>query len=375
MIRRSNGPFAPYDRSWQQLSRRRFLKNSALTAGALATTGLGAPFSASAADSMTFLTWCDHMNPRLLGGYEEKTGVKVEAKSYEGSGAALSIKDQSAPGDWDLFCLDFQDTPWVARDGYLKALDDSRVPWDAFHDGIRDQPHAYTDGKLYGVPDKFGYYGIAYNKDKVDEADVNSAEIMFSDKYKGRMAVYDYYQPIIQLVGLSQGIAPKDITVDNLESTIRKPLLKLKSNAIVVGDIVTVLNALHGDSADMIIGGAEWSVALDMVENPSLDYNVFDEGALLWNESLCIFEDSAKEKECWDFIDWTLSPDGQRYLATSECFWACPVRKDTPLTEQEASILRWDQQVAFLQNAYPSTLGAPDLDAAMLDLWQEFLAS
>mgnify|MGYP002833054162 FL=1 len=263
----------------------------------------------------------------------------------------------------------------VANQGYLKTLDDGRVPWDTFHDGIRDQPHAYTNGKLYGVPDKFGYYGIAYNKDKVDEADMRSAEIMFSDKYKGRMAVYDYYFPIIQLVGLSQGIAPADITVENLESTIRKPLLKLKSNAVVVGDIVTVLNALHGNSADMIVGGAEWSVALDMVENPSLDYNVFDEGALLWNESLGIFIDSNHEKECWDFIDWTLSPEGQRYLATSECFWACPVRKDTPLTAEEASILRWDQQVAFLKNSYPSTLGAPDLDAAMLDLWQEFLAS
>jgi ABC-type Fe3+ transport system substrate-binding protein len=143
----------------------------------------------------------------------------------------------------------------------------------------------------------------------------------------------------------------------------------------VVGDVVTVLNALHGGSADMIVGGAEWSVALDMVENKSLDYSVFDEGALLWNESLGIFVDSEHEKECWDFIDWTLSPEGQRYLATSECFWACPVRKDTPLTEEEAGILRWDQQVSFLKNSHPSTLGSPDLDAAMLDLWQEFLAS
>lgn len=375
MIRRGNGPFSPHDNSWKQVSRRHFLKRSALGASAIATTGLMTPFSANAAEAISFLTWCDHLDPRLIGGYEENYGVKVNAKSYEGTGSALAVKDQSPAGDWDLFCLDFQDTPMVASQGYLKTLDDNRVPWDAFHDGIRDQPHAYTDGKLYGVPDKFGYYGIAYNKDKVDEADMRSAEIMFSDKYKGRMAVYDYYFPIIQLVGLSQGIAPENITVDNLESTIRKPLLKLKSNAVVVGDIVTVLNALHGNSADMIVGGAEWSVALDMVENPSLDYTVFDEGALLWNESLGIFIDSNHEKECWDFIDWTLSPEGQRYLATSECFWACPVRKDTPLTAQEASILRWDQQVSFLKNSYPSTLAAPDLDAAMLDLWQEFLAS
>ena len=375
MIRRTNGPFAPYDKSWRSLSRRRFLHGSAAAAGALATGSLLTPSRVLAAEEMSFLTWCDHVDPRLIGGFEEKTGIKVNAKTYEGTGSALALKDQSQPGDWDLFCIDFQDTPMAARQGYLLPLDDDRVPWDAYFPAIRNQPHAYTDGKLWAVPDKFGYYGVAYNKDRVDENDAKTAEIMYNKKYAGRIAVYDYYFPVIQLVGLSKGIAPKDITVANLESDIRKPLLELKGNAQVVGDIVTVLNALHGGSVDMIVAGAEWSVALDMVNNPSLDYTVFDEGALMWNESLGIFVDSEKADACWKFIDWTLSPEGQRYLATSECYWACPVRKDTPLTEEEARILRWDQQVGFLENSHASTIGAPDLDAAMLDLWQEFLAS
>ena len=375
MIRRTSGPFAPHDQSWRKLSRRRFLQNSAGAAGVLATGAALIPSVASAADSMSFLTWCDHVDPRLIGGFEKMTGITVNAKTYEGTGSALALKDQSTPGDWDLFCLDFQDNPMVANQGYLAELDDSRVPWGDIFPEIRDQPHAYTDGKLYGIPDKFGYYGVAYNKDKVDPADAKTAEIMWNPKYKGRIAVYDYYFPVIQLVGLSQGISPENITVDNLESKIRGPLLKLKGQAQVVGDIVTVLNALHGGSVDMIIAGAEWSVALDMVENKSLDYTVFDEGALMWNESLGIFIDSKKYEECWKFIDWTLSPEGQRYLATSECYWACPVRKDTPLTEEEASILRWEQQVSILGNSHPSTIGTPDLDTAMLDLWTEFLAS
>ena len=375
MIRLGKGPFAPHDRSWRTLNRRRFLQNTTGAAGALALGAAALPSRGLAADAMSFLTWCDHVDPRLIGGFEEMTGIKVNAKTYEGTGSALALKDQSSPGDWDLLCLDFQDTPMVARQGYLAELDDRRVPWDSIFAGIRQQPHSYTDGKLYGIPDKFGYYGVAYNKDRVDPSDARSAAIMWDPKYKGRIAVYDYYFPIIQLVGLSRGLAPKDIDVDNLGSTIREPLLKLKSHAQVVGDIVTVLNALHAESVDMIIGGAEWSVALDMVENESLDYTVFDEGALLWNESLGIFADSGNQEACWQFIDWTLSPEGQRYLATSECFWGNPVRKDTPLTEEEARILRWEEQVAILDNAHPSTLGAPDLDAAMLDLWQEFLAS
>ena len=375
MIRRANGPFAPHDRSWKTLSRRRFLERSAASAALLGLGGATLPRLALGEEAMSFLTWCDHIDPRLIGGFEEMTGIKVNAKSYEGTGSALAVKDQSPAGDWDLFCIDFQDTSMVAQQGYLAELDDGRVPWDNVFDGIRNQPHTYLDGKLYGVPDKFGYYGVAYDKTRIDAADAQSAQIMWNPKYEGRIAVYDYYFPIIQLVGLSQGIAPKDITVENLESTIREPLLALKAHTQVVGDIVTVLNALHAESVDLIIGGAEWSVALDMATNPSLDYNVFSEGALLWNEGLSIFIDSERKDACWQFIDWTLSPEGQRYLATSECFWGNPVRRDTPLTEEEAKILRWDEQVAILDNAHPSTIGAPDLDAAMLDLWQEFLAT
>ena len=46
---------------------------------------------------------------------------------------------------------------------------------------------------------------------------------------------------------------------------------------------------------------------------------------------------------------------------------------DTPMSDQEKTILRWDQQHEFLARSYASTIGGEDLDEAMLDLWTEFL--
>ena len=63
MIRRTNGPFAPHDQSWRTLNRRRFLQSSAGAAGMLAAGSALIPSVASAADSMSFLTWCDHVDP------------------------------------------------------------------------------------------------------------------------------------------------------------------------------------------------------------------------------------------------------------------------------------------------------------------------
>ncbi len=373
---RPNGPFSPYDRSVSTLmNRRRFMKGAAAVTGGAAAAGMMAPTKSYAGNDISFLTWCDHTDARLIGLYEEAIGGKVNVKSYEGTGSALATIEQSQPGDWDMFMCDFQDTGMVSATGIIDQLDDSRVPWDGMFEGIQAQPHAYTNGKLYGVPDKFGYYGVAYNKDKVDPEDAKSGAIMYDPKYKGRIAVYDYYFVIMQLVGISKGIIPADITVENLESVIREPLLELKANSLLTGDILTTLNALHTESVDIIVGGAEWSVALDMANSPWLDYQYFDEGALMWNEALSIVSDSENKDAVWDCIDTTLTPDGQRYLATSDCYWAMPVMKNTPLTDDEKAILRWDEQPGILANSYPSTMGTPDVDAAMIDLWTEYLAS
>lgn len=373
---RPNGPFSPYDKSVSTLmDRRRFMKGAAAVTGGAAAAGMMAPTKSYAGTDISFLTWCDHADARYISLLEETIGGKVNVKSYEGTGSALATIEQSQPGDWDMFMCDFQDTGMVSATGIIDPLDDSRVPWDGMFSAIRDQPHAYTNGKLYGVPDKFGYYGVAYNKKNVDPEDAKSGAIMYDPKYKGRIAVYDYYFVIMQLVGLSKGIIPADITVENLEDVIREPLLELKANSLLTGDILTTLNALFTESVDILVGGAEWSVALDMANTPWLDYQYFDEGALMWNEALSVCTDSQNKDAVLDCIDATLTPDGQRYLATSDCYWAMPVMKDTPLTDDEKAILRWDEQPGILANSFPSTMGTPDVDAAMIDLWTEYLAS
>ena len=71
--------------------------------------GLGAPLlltasivysgGAVAADSINALVWCDHTDPGFIQPFEEANDVKVNLKEFEGTGAALSILEQSRPGD------------------------------------------------------------------------------------------------------------------------------------------------------------------------------------------------------------------------------------------------------------------------------------
>jgi spermidine/putrescine transport system substrate-binding protein len=350
-------------------TRRSVLAGLAAGAGTLAL-----PRMAYAAEELNILVWCDHTDPRLIGAFEKAKGVKVNVKTYEGTGTGLSIIEQSRPGDWDVFMVDATDVPRIAGNGLFMELPTDVAPWPDLFPELRDSPFARVGGKLYAVPEKFGYYGACFNKKNVDVADAKRGDILWNDKYKGRIAVYDYYFPIIQLVGLGNGWKPTDLDMQKLEA-IRKKLIAGKANTKLIGDIPSVQNALVSGNVDVIYGGAEFTVSNLIPANPHLDWVIFDSGGLIWTQGLTVLATSQRKDLALEFIRWVMSPKGQGALATSECYWAMPTNAKAEIDEAQRTILRWDEQPEFLRNSVFSQLPAGDLDARMLEIWTEFQQS
>ncbi len=352
------------------LKRRTFLAGAA----AAATTAAMLPGRASADGELNILVWCDHADPNLLGPFESAHGVTVNAKTYEGTGTALSILEQSAPGDWDVIVIDAPDVPQVADLGILEELPDDIAPWDDIFPQLRNAPYTHVDGKSYAIPEKFGYYGFCYNSEVVDPDDARRGDIAWNDRYQGRIGVYDYYFPVLQMIGLSLGLKPAEITFDDLDA-IREKLLAMKPNVKMVGDIVSVQNALVSGSVDVVVGGAEFTVSNLMPSNPHLDWVISDDGGLIWNQGIGILANSNRKELAAEFIKWILSPSGQGLLATSECFWAMPANEKAEISAEDKVHLRWDDQSDFLGRSHVSLLPDAEMDAAMLDMWTEFLQS
>ena len=272
-----------------------------------AAAGTLVPGSVLADDTLNILVWCDHADQKLIGPFEDAHNVTVNVKTYEGTGTALSILEQSAPGDWDVIVIDAPDVPQVAGLGILDELPDDLAPWDDIFPTLRNAPYTRVDGKVYAVPEKFGYYGFCYNRDVVDAADVRRGDIAWNDAYSGRIGVYDYYFPVLQMIGLSMGLKPADITVDHL-GDIRERLLAMKPNVKMIGDIVSVQNALVTKSVDVVVGGAEFTVSNLMGSNPHLDWTISDDGGLIWNQGIGILSDSNRKELASLFLQWILSP-------------------------------------------------------------------
>lgn len=353
-------------------------RRSVTLAVSLAVAGIGTGLAVPAAfgqepTELNALVWCDHTDPELLAPFEEANGVRVNVKDYEGTGVALGILEQSQPGDWDVFVVDSVDVPRVAQAGLLAELDPADYPWaDFFPDVDLPETH-YVDGKLFAIPEKFGYNTIAFDGDKVDVAAMRDIQSLWDPQYAGRIAVYDYYIPTMELVAIALGMKPSDITVDDLPAIAEK-LSELKPQAALIGDVVTSQTALATGEVDIVVGGGEFVTGGLESELPQLDWVLPDQGGIRWQQAIGVLADSEKQDLATKFVQYIVSPEGQARLATSSCYWAMPANAQATLTDEQKAVLRWDEQPAFLENSDPYFIPDSELDAAMLDVWTAFLA-
>jgi spermidine/putrescine transport system substrate-binding protein len=330
--------------------------------------------SPSVAQELNALVWCDHTDPALIQPFEEKFGVTVNLKEYEGTAAGLAILDQSQPGDWDVLVIDAVDVARAVEAGHLAELPADRLATADFFPELVMAGNNTVDGKTYAVTEKFGYNTIAFDKTKVDPADMADMATLTSGKYDGRIAIYDYYLPVLGLVALGQGIATADITADTLPA-LRDPLFALRAASKQVADVVSAQTALATGEVDIMVGGGEWVTAVLMADNPNLDWTIPTQGGLRWAQSIGVVAGSTQPDLALEFVNYITSPEGQARLATSSCYWGMPAnaKAGEVLTPEQKTTLRWDEQAGFLKRAQLYPIPDAALDTAMQDLWTEML--
>jgi spermidine/putrescine transport system substrate-binding protein len=318
------------------------------------------------------LVWCDHTDDALLNGFTQKTGIKVNTKIADSTGAALAILEQSKASDWDVLVLDSTDVHRVVGRGLLETLDPQEYSLAAIPEAIRLPEHNMVDGRLYAIPEKFGYNAIAFDSNKVSADQVRDITNLWNPKYKGQIAIYDYYLPLITQIAVALGKSPSKLTESDLPA-IKETLIKMRQNAALVGDITTSQTALATGRVSMIAGGGEFIVSGLKKAQPNLDWILPSAGSARWQQSIAILADSTHKSEAKVFVQYILSPEGQARLATSSCYWGMPANSKATLTEAEKATLRWNEQPGFIANSFPYISPTEKFDAAMQDLWAEVM--
>jgi spermidine/putrescine transport system substrate-binding protein len=348
-----------------------------LSASLLCTTALTLAAGAAAAQQaeLNALVWCDHTDPALIEPFESAFDVKVNLREYEGTGAALALLEQSRPGDWDVLVIDGIDVFRAVEAGILAPLPEDALPTGDFFPEVVMAENNTIDGVTYAVTEKFGYNTISYNSDKVDPADMESLATVWSEKYDGRISIYDYYLPVMGLAAIAEGIPTAELDAGDLDA-IGGVLSTMRGRAVSVAGVVAAQTALATGEVDIVVGGGEWLTAVLAAEQPELTWTIPAEGAVRWAQSIGVVAGSEQPDLALEFVKYITSPEGQARLATSSCFWGMPANAQAGdfLTDAQKATLRWDSQPDYL--ALTQLYPAPDtdLDIEMQDLWLNTLS-
>src|SRR5690606_23257669 len=131
----------------------------------------------------------------------------------------------------------------------------------------------------------------AYDGRTVDPDAMRDAERLWEEEYRGRIAIYDYYLPVIAQMAVLEGITPQELTVEDLPA-MGERLFSLKESAALVSDVVTSQTSLATGEVDILVGGGEYVTATLRADNPDLDWVLPDQGGIRWQQAIAILADS-----------------------------------------------------------------------------------
>ncbi|MEZ5832352.1 MAG: extracellular solute-binding protein, partial [Dongiaceae bacterium] len=205
------------------ISRRDLMRILTVTAAAVGVAG--GPFgkltreALAAVEQLRFDGWggivSEAFHNFAFPPFTEKTGIKVVEGEFGDTDEFLTQVKASQPGEYNIFLVSgVYDYARFNRAGFGAWINEANIPnlanvLPATLTAFKNE----TDGKLSAVPFDYGTTGIAYNRKYIsDDEAKQGAKILWDEKYKGKMALYDGWQTRAWMASIYTGQDPQGAT-------------------------------------------------------------------------------------------------------------------------------------------------------------------
>ena len=317
------------------VSRRGFLRRAAAVAAA---PMLAIPSRAAAAEKMTLLAWYGNGEPDVVGAFEEANGVKVESKYYTGGDNMLALIAQSPAGAYDVILSDAEYVTQLRQAGHLEKLDAGDYPFDDFFPEFQrfPVPGFWEGGDLFAVPVSFGFLGMTYNTQLVDEKTARSYDGLWDAKVRGKVGHFDWHLPNLGCLSLRDG-NPNPFDIDAAAfARLRETTLSLRGQVKGFFDYGGVLSSLRSGEVTAMCGIGDWITGVLQKDGAPVDTVVPEEGGLQFTEGLGIGKGSKRPELARRLIQYMTSPEGQVKKALMQAYpTAVPNRRAWELLNRE----------------------------------------
>ena len=194
----------------------------------------------------------------------------------------------------------------MVQEGMLEELNFDNIPNYQYIDDAFKNP-SYDPETKYSVPYTWGTVGIIYNTKYVDEADVTGWELLWNEKYAGKILMFDNSRDAF---GIAEYLLGYDVNTTD-EAELQDCAAKLAEQKPVVQQYVMdqIFDAMENEEA--WIAPYYAGDYLTMVEeNPDLAfYRPTAQGYNMFIDAMCI-PTCCQEKEAAEaFINFLCSPE------------------------------------------------------------------
>lgn len=280
----------------------------------ICTVLIGTFFVGCSKDSTTkeinFFNYGENIDEETIKEFEKEYGIKVNVDTFDDM-ETMYEKISSGGVKYDVILVSDALMPRMIKENLLKELNKDSIP------NISQMDEEYLDleidpGNKYSVPYMFGTVGIVYNKDVVTE-EVDSWDILWNEKYKNKVFMFDTYRDTIGAALKKLGYSLNSTNTKEIEEA-KELLLKQRElvNPIYGVDNGTVMIPEGESDINMIWSGEGLNL---QAEHPNLVYVVPKEGANFWIDSLCIPYNSENVEEAEKFINFVSDKESALRIA------------------------------------------------------------
>ncbi len=289
-------------------SRRSFLAGT----GAVAAGITLAPHKSFSAEDkvINFYNWDTYIGETTLDDFAAATGIEAKMDLFADNDELFAKLREGNPG-FDVIVPSNDYVERMAVADMLSPLDHDKIPNIANIEPVFMEA-AFDPGRKFSLPYMWGTIGIGYRAGAVDGVPDSWKWLYDSDKYSGRIALLGDASTVMGLalkyLGYSYNtVDPAEIKQAEELIIAQKPHIKLFAD---------------DNGQDLLASGEvnlaqEWNGDILQVqeEDEDIAYIVPKEGAVIWQDCLCIPAGAPHPQNAHAFIDYLLDAEAGAAIA------------------------------------------------------------
>ena len=275
-------------------------------------------------------TWSDYIAKDVIAAFEKQNDCRVVVDTFD-SNEAMFAKLKAGSTGYDIIMPSSYQIPLMARNGMIRELDHAKLPsvrknFDASYATCILDPSF-----KYSVPYAVTYTGVAYRKDKIGSAPIDTWNVYGTAALKGRMSLLADMRETIGAALRTLGYSLNSTKQEEIDKAVtlvskwKKNIAKFDNEQYKTAVASGEWFVGHGYSSDII---------QIMLEDENIGFSLPKEGFVIAFDEMVVASDSKQVDLAHKFIDFCYDPDTAAQNMTEVCA-PMPIAQAFPKLEEK----------------------------------------